>query len=172
MVFSPPMDSQELSIEDEENSYLDTLVSNGLICVLSDVVLASIMPFRNAYELWTKLQDIYEVSKIIEDDCSPSTSGRDEFTTSSTSPTCDLSQGNDMVSGDRNCFVDGEYSIDYTSSLSHCNVLSLDLNSSSTPNVIHARVDSPCISCNSCLTKSHDDMLSMSCCHKKCFNIL
>ena len=110
MGFPPPKDSQELSLEDEENSHLETLVSNGLICVLSDVVLASIMPFRNAHELWTKLQDIYEVSNIIEDDCSPSTSGRDEFTTSSTSPTCDLSQGNDMVSGDRNCFVDGEYS--------------------------------------------------------------
>ena len=102
MSFSPPMDSQELSIEDEENSHLDTLISNGLICVLSDVVLASIMPFRNAHELWTKLQDKYDVSNIIEDDCSSSTSGRDEFTTSSTSPTCDLSQGNDMVSGDRN----------------------------------------------------------------------
>ena len=57
-VFSPPKDSQELSLEDEENSHLDTLVSNGLICVLSDAVLASIMPFRNAHELWTKLQDI------------------------------------------------------------------------------------------------------------------
>ena len=45
------MDSQELSIEDEENSYLDTQVSNGLICVLSDVVLASIIPFWNAHEL-------------------------------------------------------------------------------------------------------------------------
>ena len=100
--FSPPNDSQELSLEDEQNSHLETLVSNGLICVLSDVVLASIMPFRNAHELWTKLQDIYEGSNIIEDDCSPSTSGRDKFTTSSTSPTCDLSQGNDMVSGDRN----------------------------------------------------------------------
>ena len=154
--FSPPKDSQELSLEDEENSHLDTLVSNGLTCVLSDIVLASIMPFRNAHEIWTKLQDIYEESNIIDDDCSPSTSGRNEFTTSSTSPTCDLSQGNDMVSGDRNCFVDGEYSIDYTSSLSHCNVLSLDLNSSSTSNVLHASVDSPCISCISCLTKSHD----------------
>ena len=71
-----------------------------------------------------------------------------------------------MVSGDRNCIVDGESTIDYTSSLSHCNVLSLDLNSSSTPNVIHARVDGPCISYNSCLTKSNDDMLSMSCCHE------
>ena len=110
---SPPKDSQELSLEDEINSHLETQVTNGLICVLTDVVLASIMPFRNAHELWTKLQDIYEVSKIIEDDCSPSTSGRDEFTTSSTSPTCDLSQGNNMVSGDRNCIVNGEYSIKY-----------------------------------------------------------
>ena len=124
------------------------------------------MPFRNAHELWTKLEDKYEVSNIIEDDCSPSTFGRDEFTTSSTSPTCDLSQGNDMVSGDRNCIVDGESSIDYTSSLSHCNVLSLDLNNSSTPNVLHASVDSPCISYISCLTKSHDDVRSMSCCHE------
>ena len=113
MGFSPPKDSQKLSLEDEENYYLDTRVSNCLMCVLSDVVPASIMPFRYAHELWTKLQDKYEVSNIIEDDCSPSTSGRDEFTTSSTSPTYDLSQGNDMVSGDRNCFVDGEYSIDY-----------------------------------------------------------
>ena len=45
MGFSPLMDSQELSIEEKENSYLDTQVSNGLICVLSDVVLISIMPF-------------------------------------------------------------------------------------------------------------------------------
>ena len=51
-----------------------------------------------------------------------------------------------MVSGDRNCFVDGEYSIDYNSSLSHCNALSLDLNTHSTINIIHASVDSPCIS--------------------------
>ena len=57
-----------------------------------------------------------------------------------------------MVSGDRNCIVDGVSTIDYTSSLSHCNVLSLDLNTPSTSNVLHASVDSPCISCNSCLT--------------------
>ena len=82
--FSPPKDSQELSLEEEENSHLDTQVSNGLICVLSDVVLASIMPFWNAHDLWTKLQDKYEVSNIIEDDCYPSTSCRDELTYYST----------------------------------------------------------------------------------------
>ena len=100
MGFSPPKDSQELSLEDEKNSYLDTLASNGLICALSDVVLATIMTFRSAHELWTKLQDIYEVSNISKDDCPPSTSGRDELTTSSTSPTYGLPQGNDMVSGE------------------------------------------------------------------------
>ena len=51
MDFSPPKDSQILSLEDEKNSYLDTLASNGLICVLSDVVLESIMPFQNTNEL-------------------------------------------------------------------------------------------------------------------------
>jgi hypothetical protein len=130
--YSPPRNPKRLSLLDENNSYLNAQASNVIFNALSDVVIMSVSPFRNAHELWTKLQDKYEVSNIIEDDCSPSTSGRDEFTTFSTSPTCDLSQGNDMVSGDRNCFVDGEYSIDYTSSLSHCNVLSLDLNSSST----------------------------------------
>ena len=71
-----------------------------------------------------------------------------------------------MVSGDRNCIMDREFTIDYNSSLSHCNVLSLDLKFSSTPNVLHASSDGPCISCSSCLTKSHDDMLPMSCCHE------
>ena len=48
------------------------------------------MPLRNAHDLWTKLQDKYGASNIVEDDCSPSTSGRDELSTSSTSPTCDV----------------------------------------------------------------------------------
>jgi len=166
MGFSPPKDPQSLYLEDEKNSYLNAQATNMLSNVVSNVVLESITPFRNAHELWTKLQDKYDVSNIIEDDCPPSTSGRDEFSSSSTSPTCDLSQGNDMVSGDRNCIVDGDSTIVYTSSLSHCNVLSLDLNTSSTSNVSHASVDSPCISCNSCSTKSHDDMHPMSCFHE------
>ena len=43
----------------------------------------------------------------------------------------------------------------------------LDFNTSSTLNVSHASVDSPCISCRTFLTKSHDDMLAMSCYHDK-----
>ena len=49
--FPPPKDSQE----EEENSHLGTLVSNGLICVLSDLVLGSIIPFWSAHEVWKKL---------------------------------------------------------------------------------------------------------------------
>ena len=50
MEFPPPMDSQKLSLEDEEISYLDSLVSNAIIHVLSDVVLGPIMAYQNAHE--------------------------------------------------------------------------------------------------------------------------
>ena len=40
-------------------------------------------------------------------------------------------------------------------------------NTSCTLHVSHDCVDSSCISCRNCLTKSHDDMLAMSCCHDK-----
>jgi hypothetical protein len=102
------------------------------------------------------------VSNLIQDDCIPSTSGRDEF--SSTSPTCCKTQGNAKVSGDEHCNVDNEISLVNPSCVYHCNASSLDLNTSIT---IHACVDSPCISCVNCLNKSHDDMLALSCCHDK-----
>ena len=145
MGFSPPYDPQRLSLEDEKNSYLDAQASNVLVYFVSNVVMCSIMPYRNAHEIWTKLQDKYDVSNIIEDDCIASTSGRDEFSSSSTSPMCGKTQGNDMVSGDENCNVDIELTIDDPSSLSHCNASSSDLNTCSTINDIHACVDSPCI---------------------------
>ena len=94
------------------------------------------MPYRNAHELWTKLQDKYGVPNIIEDDCSPSTSGRDEFSSSSTSPKCSRPRTNVMVSSDRLCNIDSELILNDLFSLSRCNASSLDLNSSSTPNVI------------------------------------
>ena len=83
-----------------------------VVNVVSFVVLSTIMPFRNSHDIWTKLQEKYEVSKIIEDDCVPSTSDHDEFSSSSTSPTCDLSQGNAMVSDDITCNVDSEITCD------------------------------------------------------------
>ena len=55
MGFSPPKDSQNLSLEDEKNSYLDAQASNVLFNVVSIVVFDSIMPYRNAHEMWTKL---------------------------------------------------------------------------------------------------------------------
>ena len=125
------------------------------------------MTFRDAHELWTKLQDKYGVSKFCGDDCSPSTSGRIVFSTSSTSPTCGLPQGNARVSSGGHCNDDSMLVLGDSSSLSYCNGPSLDLNSSSTLDRSYASVDSPCISCRNCLTKSHDDMLAMSCCHDK-----
>jgi hypothetical protein len=154
MGFSSPKDPQNLSLEEEKNSCLDALASHVFSIVVSNVVTSSIMPFGSAHELWTKIQDKYDVSNIIKDDCIASTSGRDEFSSSSTSPKCVKTQGNDMVSGDENCNVDIELSIDDSSSLSHCNVSSTGSNTSSTRNDLHACVDRPCISCVSCLKNS------------------
>ena len=75
MGFSPPEDPQRLSLEDDKNSYLNAQASNVLFDALSNVVLFQLIPFRDAHELWTKLEDKYGVSKICGDDCPPSTSG-------------------------------------------------------------------------------------------------
>ena len=106
--FSPPKDYESTTLEDEKNLYLDALASNEFCKFVSVVVLESIMPLRDAHDLWTKLQDKYGVSNSIEDDCSPSTSGRDEFSSSSTSPKCGKPQTNVMVSSDRFCNIDSE----------------------------------------------------------------
>src|SRR3990170_1279625 len=132
MGFSLPKDPQRLSLEDEKNSYLNAQASNVLFDSLSNVVIFQLMPFRDAHELWTKLQDKYGMSKICGDDCPPSTSGRIVFSTSSTSPTCGLPQGNDMVSSVGHCNDDSVLIVLEPSSLSYCNGLYLDFNTSST----------------------------------------
>ena len=83
-----------------------------LFDALSNVVLFQLMPSRDAHELWTKLQDKYRGSKICKDDCSPSTPGRVEFSTSSTSPTCGFPQGNDMVISVGHCNDDSVLIVD------------------------------------------------------------
>jgi hypothetical protein len=163
MGFYPPKDLQNLSLEEKKNSYLNSRATNVIFDVVINVVIYAIMPFYNAHEFWTKIQEKYDVSNIIEDDCIPSTSGRDEL--SSTSPMCGKTQGNVMVNGDEYCNVDSKLTCVDRSSLSHCNASSLDLNTSSTINALHACVDSPCISFACCLNKSHNDMLVTPCCH-------
>ena len=56
MGFSPPKDSQHISLEDEKNSYLNAQASNVLFDALSNVVIFQLMPFRDAHELWTSRQ--------------------------------------------------------------------------------------------------------------------
>jgi hypothetical protein len=163
MGFSPPKDSRNLSLEVKKNSYLEAQASNVLVDFVSDAVILAIMPFRSTHKFWTKIQEKYDISNNIEDYCIPSTSGRDEL--SSTSPKCSKTQGNSVVSCDGNCNVDSELTCDDHSSLSHRHALSLDLNTSSTINALHACVDSPCISYASCMNKSYDNMLDLSCFH-------
>ena len=164
MCFSSPK-GLDCSLEDEKNLYLNSQATNVCVKYLSIVVLESIGPSWKAHEIWTKLQDKYDVSKNCGNDYSPSTSGRDEFSTSPTSPTCDNPQHNDMVSSDIYCNLDSELIVDDDpSSLSCFNASSMDLNTSRSQNNSHDCVDSPCISCRNSLTKSYDDMLDTSCC--------
>ena len=129
-------------------------LSNVIFDALSNVVIFQLMPFWDAHELWTKLQDKYGVSKFCVDDFSSSTSSRVVFSTSSTSPTYGLPQGKDMANSVGHCNDDsGLIDVD-PSSLSYCNAPSLDFDTSSIVHVSHACVDSPCISCTNFLTKS------------------
>jgi hypothetical protein len=69
MGFSPPKDSQSLSLEEKKNSYLNSQDTNVLFDVVSNAAIYAIMPFYNAHEFWTKIQEKYDVSNTIEDDC-------------------------------------------------------------------------------------------------------
>jgi hypothetical protein len=82
------------------------------------------------------------VSKIIEDDCIPFTSDRAKFSSLHQRV---ASHKVRIVCGDENCNVYGELAFDDALSLSYCNGLSLNFNTSSTINVLHVYVDSPCI---------------------------
>ena len=62
-----------------------------------------------------------------------------------------------MVSSGVHCNDDSGLIVDDPSSLPYCNASSLDFNTSRTPNISHACVNSSCISCRNCLTNSHDD---------------
>ena len=170
------MDPQNLSIEDEKNLHLEAQVSNEFLLSLSPalhLLLTMLLKCKSSHEIWTKLKK-FDVSTSHKDGGTSeelsshshheelqvaSTSGRNEFSSSSTSPMCGKTQGNDMVSSEENCNVDLMLTSDDPSSISHCNVSSLDSNTFSTKNALHACVDSPCISCVTCLNKSHDDML-------------
>jgi hypothetical protein len=114
--------------------------------------------------LWTKIQDKYDVSKSLEDCFSPSTSGLEDFSSSSTSPTCDLSQGNDMVSGDIINVNLAIYTNDHPST-NASGVYSMDLNTSCNKGVISSYVDSSCMSSRTHLNTVEDDMRNMSCFH-------
>jgi hypothetical protein len=48
---SPPKDSQNLSLEDEKNLYLNAQATHVIVNALSDVVIFSIMPFRSAHDI-------------------------------------------------------------------------------------------------------------------------
>jgi hypothetical protein len=181
--FSPPMDPQNLSLEDEKKLHLEAQVSNEILLSVSSIVYVCFMGLKckTSHEIWTKLQGSFGGSISLEDGSEPkelsspthheelqvaSTSGRNDCSISSTSPTCDVSHGNDMVSGEIVC-DDGSFVLctDDSTLLNPNGVESLDLNTSCKKFFTHSYVKGPCISPKICLIKFCDDMLVSSCDH-------
>ena len=56
--FSPPMDPQNLSLEDEKNLHLEAQVSNEFLLSLSSIVyvLMMVAKCKSSHEIWTKLE--------------------------------------------------------------------------------------------------------------------
>jgi hypothetical protein len=50
MGFSPPKDSQNLSLGENKNSYLNSRATNVLFNLVSNAVIYAIMPFYSAHE--------------------------------------------------------------------------------------------------------------------------
>jgi hypothetical protein len=133
---------------------------------------------KTSHEIWTKLEESFGGSISLEVESEPkelsspshheelqvaSTSGRDDCSSSSTLPTCDLSQGNDMVSEEIIC-DDGSFVLCTNDSISinPNGVESLDLNTSCKKFFTHSCVKDPCISPRICLIKFCDDMVVSS----------
>jgi hypothetical protein len=57
MGFSPPKDSQSLSLEEKRNSYLNSRATNVLFDVVSNAVIYAIVPFYNAHVFWKNIQE-------------------------------------------------------------------------------------------------------------------
>jgi hypothetical protein len=95
-----------------------------------------------------------------------SISGRDDSSFSSTSPTCDKLQGNDIVSGEIIC-GDGNVSLynGESCSINANGVERLDLNTYCNKYFAHTCVKGPCISPRIFLIKFCDDMLVSICGH-------
>jgi hypothetical protein len=180
--FSPPMDPQNLSIEDEKNLHLEAQVFNEICASLSCAIYLSMMlgKCKLSHEVWTSIKGRFGGSISLEvDGCkelssSPyheelqvsSISGHDESSIPSTSPTCDMSYGNDMVSGeiicDDSCVV---LCTDNSCSIIDNGVKNLDLSPTCKKFFSHSCVNGPCISPQICLIKFCDDMLVSSCDH-------
>ena len=169
-----------------EDMYLDCDASLAIHQTITIEVFKAISTCKSAHEAWTKLEDIYGGSNLDEDNILweelmkefstflnheevsiASTSNYLDTSTSSTSPTCGVPQGNDMVSEEISCDDGVKLIIDDLACVDASNVSSMDLSISSTTNSINYCVDSPCISPKNSLKNVCGDMLAPPCCHDR-----
>ena len=174
-------DGQSLSLDD---MHLDSEALSVIHQAITFEVFKSISSCSLAHEAWTKIEDIYGGSNLDEDNILfgelmeefstflnheelsiASTSDYLHTSTSFTSPTCGIPQGNDMVSEEISRDDGIKLIIDDLAYVDTSDVSSMDTSISNTENIIHSCVESPCISSNDALINSCDDMLGRLCCH-------
>jgi hypothetical protein len=191
--FSLPMDPKNQSLEDQKNLHLEALVSNEFTLSISSGIHVFVLLTANcwtSHAMWTKLEETYGGSNL-HDDFLPldavieelpstsyqeelpiaSTSNCEDITSSSTSSTCVLSQGNDKVSGDTICDDSVVICTNNPSCTNASGVDLLDFNTSCNKVSISSCVDGSCISSRNSLNTCVDDMLDMSCCHEQNISI-
>ena len=169
---SPWKDHLFPTLEEHNDTLLGYDAKNVIMRSITHEVFESIMTYGSAHEMWTKLEEIYGGSNIVEVNCLSDESNEEfstssyheelhlaystvclDISTSSASPSHDMYQGNDMVSGNIICDDYVELYIDDLSCRNANVVASLDLSMSNTKNDIHSCVDSPCISYRDSLNK-------------------
>src|SRR3990170_2613937 len=174
-------DGQSPSLDD---MHLDCEALSVIHQAITFEVFKSISSCSLAHEAWTKIEDIYGGSNLDEDNILfgelmeefstflnheelsiASTSDYLHTSTSFTSPTCGIPQGNDMVSEEISRDDGIKLIIDDLAYVDTSDVSSMDTSISNTENIIQSCVESPCISSNDALINTCDDMLGRLYCH-------
>ena len=187
---SPWKDDLFPTSEENDDMLCGYSAKNAIIRFISLEVFESIMTCVTAHDMWTKLEEIYGGSNLVDvhhlpeeliEEVSTSSNHEDlhiasssvylDISTSSASPSCGMSQGNDMVSENIICDdCDDVLNIDDLTCIHGSVVDSMDLSISS-KNDLHSCVDSPCISFGDSLNTFCDDMLDTPCFHDLCASI-
>ena len=102
--FSPPLDHLAPTNEEEKCLHLDAQATNTLFSALSIEIFDAICNLKNVHEMWTYLQDNYEISTSTKDDCiEEQLSGEECSISNSDNEVCSTSSSYNEESSTNDC---------------------------------------------------------------------